>query len=289
MVGRRLLYDLGLRTDVVHYESLDALDSLAAWQDATDPIVSPKIGARYILSSRVSLLGSLARGFRGPVGVIEDPSRPLVTAWAGELGAQFDGGPLQLGLSLFQFNVANERIKDPVSLEVVDAGTSRRRGATVNVTWSVGSHLSLLAAGTLNDATVTGIAEPATVALDLGGVLPPRPNFHDVPLEPGDPVPGVSKYFGRVGAEYILRSGLSAYGLLRFNGPYTPIGEPTVTTQPYAVVDAGASFGIGQTTSLDVDLLNAFDAKYPELRASGYINPGAPRSLLVSVRLTRPN
>jgi len=289
MVGHRLLYDLGLRTDVVHYESQDALDSLAAWQDATDPMVSPKIGARYIVGDRVSLLGSLARGFRGPVGVIEDPSRPLVTAWAGELGAQFDGGPLQLGLSFFQFNVANERIKDPVSLEVVDAGTSRRRGAILKVTWSVGTHLSLLAAGTLNDATVTGISEPASVSLDLGGVLPPRPNFHDVPLEPGDAVPGVSAYFGRVGAEYIFRSGLSAYGLLRFNGPYTPIGEPTVTTQPYAVVDAGASIGFGPTTSLDVDLLNAFDAKYPELRASGYINPGAPRSLLVSVRLTRPN
>ena len=110
-----------------------------------------------------------------------------------------------------------------------------------------------------------------------------------MPLEPGDPVPGVSKYFGRVGAEYVLPSGLSAYGLLRFNGPYTPIGEPTVTTQPYAVVDVGVSIGLGLTTSLDVDLLNLFDAKYPELRASGYINPGAPRSLLVSVRLTRPN
>jgi outer membrane receptor for Fe3+-dicitrate len=289
MLGSHLLYDLGLRADEVRYQSLDKLDSLATWQEATDPMVSPKLGARYILSDRVVLLGSLARGFRGPVGVIADPGLPLVTAWAGELGAQYAAGPVQLGLSFFQFNVANERVRDPVTLEVLDAGTSRRRGATVNATWRLGRHLSLLAAGTVNDATVTGIAQTANVSLDRGAIRPPRPSFHDVPLEPGDPVPGVSKYFGRIGAEYIVRTGLSAYGLVRFTGPYTPIGEPTITTQPYAVVDAGASFGLGLTTSLDVDLLNITDAKYPELRASGYINPGAPRSVLVSVRLTRPN
>jgi outer membrane receptor for ferric coprogen and ferric-rhodotorulic acid len=45
----------------------------------------------------------------------------------------------------------------------------------------------------------------------------------------------------------------------------------------------------GPTTSLDVDLLNLFDTQYPEIRSSGYINPGAPRSLLVSVRFLRPN
>jgi len=289
MVGHRFLYDLGLRADEVRYQSLDLLDSLAQWQEATDPMVSPKIGARYLLGDRVVLLGSLARGFRGPVGVIADPSLPLVTAWAGELGAQYDGGPFQLGVSFFQFNVANERVRNPVTLEVLSSGTSRRRGATLNATWSIGTHLSLLAAGTVNDATVTGIAAPASVALDLQPIRPPRPNFHDVPLEPGDPVPGVSQYFGRVGAEYVLPSGFSAYGLLRFSGPYTPIGEPAVHTQPYAILDAGASVGVGPTTSIDVDLLNLLDAKYPELRASGYINPGAPRSLLVSVRLTRPN
>ena len=73
----------------------------------------------------------LARGFRGPVGVISDPSRPLVTAWAGEIGAEYNAGSLQLGLSFFQFNTANERIKDPVSLDVLAAGTSRRRGVSM--------------------------------------------------------------------------------------------------------------------------------------------------------------
>jgi outer membrane receptor for Fe3+-dicitrate len=288
-LGLKFQYDLGLRFDEVHYHSLDKLDSLGQWQDAADPMLSPKLGLRYILSNHVVLLGSLARGFRGPVGVIADPSLPLVTAWAGEVGAQYGNGPLQAGISFFQFNVANERIQDPVTLELLDTGTSRRRGAMLNATWQPTVHLAFLLDATLNDAKVTGGAPPVNVSFDLGTLRPPAPSFHDVPLEPGDPVPGVSKYYGRVGGEYLFRTGLSAYGLLRFNGPYTPIGEPAVTTQPYSVVDVGGSIGLGKATSVDVDLLNLLDASYPELRASGYINPGAPRSLVVSVRLNPPN
>jgi len=289
MVGRRFMYDLGLRGDLVHYQSYNHLDSLAEWQGATDPMLSPKIGASYLASSRIRVLGSLARGFRGPVGVIGDPSRPLVTAWAGEVGVEYDGGPLQLAASFFQFNTANERIRDPVSLDILATGTSRRRGISGSVTWQIGRRLLVLASGTLNDATITGAADPVDVVLDLGSLRPPRPNFHTEPLAPGDPVPGVSDFFGRVGAQFLPADGWSTYLLARFTGPYTPIGEPGITTQAYAVVDAGGSVALSKVTSIDVDLLNVFDTTYPEIRASGYINPGAPRSLLLSVRFLRPN
>jgi hypothetical protein len=39
--------------------------------------------------------------------------------------------------------------------------------------------------------------------------------------------------------------------------------------------------------SLDLDLLNVLDQKYPELRASGFLNPGAPRTLRAALRLGR--
>jgi outer membrane receptor protein involved in Fe transport len=252
-------------------------------------MLSPKIGASYLASSRIRVLGSLARGFRGPVGVIGDPSRPLVTAWAGEVGVEYDGGPLQLAASFFQFNTANERIRDPVSLDILATGTSRRRGISGSATWQISRRLLVLASGTLNDATITGAADPVDVVLDLGSLRPPRPNFHTEPLAPGDPVPGVSDFFGRVGAQFLPADGWSTYLLARFTGPYTPIGEPGITTQAYAVVDAGGSVALSDGTSIDVDLLNVFDTTYPEIRASGYINPGAPRSLLLSVRFLRPN
>lgn len=288
-MGAKFMYDLGLRGDLVHYQSYNRLDSLAEWQGATDPMLSPKVGASYLASGRLRVLGSLARGFRGPVGVIGDPDRPLVTAWAGEVGAEYDGGPLQLAVSFFQFNTANERIKDPVSLDILATGTSRRRGISGSAAWQPGRRVTLQASGTLNDAVITGAADPVDVVLDLGTLGPPRPNFHTEPLAPGDPVPGVSDYFGRVGVEFIPKDDLSTYLLVRFTGPFTPIGEPGVRTQPYAVVDLGGSIAIGPRTRVDVDLLNVLDVKYPEIRASGYINPGAPRSLLLSVRFLRPN
>ncbi|HQR16968.1 MAG TPA: TonB-dependent receptor [Gemmatimonadales bacterium] len=289
MLGTRFLYDLGLRGDLVDYHSLNTLDSLADWQEATDPAVSPKIGASYLVSDRFRVLASLARGFRGPVGVIADPGRPLVTAWAAEVGAEYNAGPLQLGVSFFEFNTANERIRNPVTLDIEAAGTTQRRGVSLTAALQVGSRLTLQASGTVNDAEVTGIAEPVNVSFDLGAIRPPRPNFHDEPLQPGDAVPGVSQYFGRVGAEFIPRDNMSVYALARFTGPYTPIGEQGVTTRSYAVVDLGGSIAVSPLTSLDVDLLNVFDTTYPEIRASGYINPGAPRSLLLSVRFLHPN
>jgi len=288
MLSSRFMYDLGLRGDVVRYESFNHLDSLAAWQDATDPMLSPKLGASYMASSRLRFLGSLARGFRGPVGVIGDPSRPLVTAWAGEIGAEYGTSSLLATVSLFQFNTANERIKDPVSLEILATGTSRRRGVVASVAWQLSPKLTVEAEGTLNDATITGAAEPVNVQLDRVAIRPPRPSFHTEPLAPGDPVPGVSDYFGRVGAEFLPTDRFSTYALLRFTGPFTPIGEPGVTTEAYSVVDLGGSVALSEKTSIDLDVLNVFDTKYADIRASGYINPGAPRSLLVSVRLLRP-
>jgi len=78
---------------------------------------------------------------------------------------------------------------------------------------------------------------------------------------------------------------VSTRALLRFSGPYTPIGEPGTKTQSYAVFDAGASLHVPQLGAvLDLELQNIFSAKYPEIRASGFINPGAPRTLRAALR-----
>jgi hypothetical protein len=95
----------------------------------------------------------------------------------------------------------------------------------------------------------------------------------------------VASWLGRTGVEADLLASVTSRALVRFSGPYTPIGEPGVRTQEYAVLDLGASIRLGQSgTTLDLDLLNAFDTRYPELRASGYLNPGAPRSLRAAMR-----
>jgi outer membrane receptor protein involved in Fe transport len=59
-------------------------------------------------------------------------------------------------------------------------------------------------------------------------------------------------------------------------GPYTPIGEPDIRTQPYIVFDLSGQVPLGAGLQLDVAIQNLFDTKYPEIRASGFINPGPP-------------
>ena len=115
---------------------------------------------------------------------------------------------------------------------------------------------------------------------------PPRtqpltPSFHIEPLEPGDPVPNVAHWLGRVGVEAALSPALVTRALLRFSGPYTPIGEPDVETQSYAVVDLGASFTSPARRGARPRAAEHARRKYPEIRASGLSQsrrpPHAPR------------
>jgi hypothetical protein len=95
----------------------------------------------------------------------------------------------------------------------------------------------------------------------------------------------VARWLGRVGAEAALSARLAARVTLRFSGPYTPIGEPGVETQSYAVLDLGTSVALAPLgAALDLELENSLDTKYPEIRASGFLNPGAPRTFRVALR-----
>jgi len=290
LLWQRVAYDLGGRIDGLRYSRLDRLDPGPGYEGDTHVLLGPKLGARYILGGGTSLLASVSRGFRGAVGVIGDPTRQPVTAWAKEIGASYQNDRVQVQVALFRIDVAHERIQDPVTRDVSDAGQSVRQGASVDASVAVAHSLRLVAEGTFNDAKITGVAEAAgrVVVPNLlvqAAVPRPEPSFHDVPLSPGDRVPGVSRYFGRAGIEADLHPGLAAQALVRFTGPVTPIGEPGVRTQAYAVLDLGASFRVApHGGTVDLDLLNAFDTRYPELRASGFINPGAPRSLRVGLR-----
>ena len=293
LLGQRVAYDVGGRLDLVHYASLDRLSAGAAWEDETRLLASPKLGARYLLSDRISLLASLARGFRGAVGTIEDPSRHPVTAWAKEIGASWLDERTEVRIAFFRFDVAHERILDPVTREVTEAGESVRQGVSMDLSVTPSEGLRLTAEGTWNDAHITDApGAPGTAPVIAGAALMAgwRPVTstanHDEPLEPGATVPGVARYTGRLGLEAVLTAALQSRAALRLSGPFTPIGEPSVRTQAYALVDLGATVRLARAgPSLDLDLLNVLDMKYPELRASGFINPGMPRALRMALRL----
>jgi hypothetical protein len=293
LLAQRIAYDVGGRLDLLHYASLDRLSAEAGWEGKTRLLPNPKLGARYLLSDRLSLLASVARGFRGAVGTIEDPGRHPVTTWAKEVGASWLDERVDARIALFRFDVAHERILDPVTREVTEAGKSVRQGASLEVALTPRPGLRLEAEGTWNDARITEASAPtATASAAAGAALRAgwRPvtdtAWHDEPLEPGARVPGVARYTARLGIDATVTGSLQSRAGFRLSGPFTPIGEPGVRTRAYGLVDVGATLRLSRGgASLDLDLLNLLDTKYPELRASGFLNPGSPRRLRAALRL----
>lgn len=55
-------------------------------------------------------------------------------------------------------------------------------------------------------------------------------------------------------------------------------------SRAFSVLDAGASIPLGRRLVLDAELQNALGIRYSELRASGFVTPGAPRSLRAALR-----
>lgn len=276
--------DLGARGDLLHYERDDLLDG-GSHAAHSFSLFSPKLGARYLAGSHVALLASLSRGFRGSPGVIEDPTREPQRSWAKELGIELYPGTAQLRLSFFRIDVRHEVIQDPVTREIVNAGGSKRQGIDVDASVPLGERVLLTGSATFNDADIKDVVAAAPSLVARSGEVAPAPLFHLAPLSPGDPVPGVSRYLGRVGLEVRATPRLTVGGLARWNGPFTPIGEPAVRTDAYFLTDLSGSWTFARRWSVDAELQNLFNAKYPEVRASGFLNPGAPRVLRVELRL----
>jgi outer membrane receptor protein involved in Fe transport len=291
LVGTHVALDLGARADGIHYRTLDRLAGTGR-RSASDLIVSPKLGARYLAGGGWSLLGSFSQGFRGAPGVIGDPTLDPIRGWSKEVGARYDGTGVTAQLALFRLDVSHERIQDPVTREVLATGRTKRQGISADVEARLPGGFTLFVDGTINDARVKGeggdVAPAPVVVLPeqrVFGASDLRPNFHIEPLEPGDHVPNVARWLGRVGVEAALTPRLATRAMLRFSGPYTPIGEPEVETRSYAVLDLGTSVQVSPLRAvLDLELQNVLDAKYPEIRASGFLNPGAPRTLRAALR-----
>jgi TonB dependent receptor/TonB-dependent Receptor Plug Domain len=290
LLGSHVALDLGARADVLYYRSLDRIGQ-TGWRSATDVILSPKLGARYFLGGGWSLLTSLSQGFRGAPGVIGDPSLNPIRGWSKELGVRYDGPSVKAQLAVFRLDVSHERIQDPVTREVLATGKSKRQGINADVELRLNGRVTLFADGTVNDARIKGEQPretgPLTIPRPILAVDPNdlRPLFHIEPLEPGAHVPNVARWLGRAGLEVQVTPAWASRGALRFSGPYTPIGEPDVETRSYAVLDLGTSIRVTPIgATLDLELQNTLDVKYPEIRASGFINPGAPRTLRAGLR-----
>jgi outer membrane receptor for ferric coprogen and ferric-rhodotorulic acid len=69
-----------------------------------------------------------------------------------------------------------------------------------------------------------------------------------------------------------------------YTGPFTPVGEPGTRTGAYTLAHARAVVPVRGPWSLGLGIQNIFDRRYAELRAAGFISPGQPRTVLVTLR-----
>ena len=178
----KVAFDVGARLDVLQYGSQNLQVANAPMVHATSVQVSPKFGARYILSSKAALLASVARGFRGAPGVVTDPSLPPLSMWGIEVGTQLVFGGFTADLALFRMDVQNERIQDPVTLLILDTGASYRQGVSARLGWQATSRLSFQANATWNNARIKESDPPSVtpVAALVDGTVAARPD-HPVP------------------------------------------------------------------------------------------------------------
>lgn len=298
--GNRFGLDLGGRVDVLDYGSKDFLSGVGHQED-TRAIVSPKLGARYILSPSVSLLASASHGFRGAPGVIGDPARPPLTAWALETGFEWKIDRVDAQLSGFRTTVSNERIVDPITNEITSAGSSVRQGIDGRARVRLFGLTSLTVAGTWTDAHLTGeFADAHTESLRTSMVVSGDSALQFPCADPtgclahheeggvGTDVPGVAEYTISGGITTVIASRVPVGLAARVLGPYTPIGEPDVRTKPYVVFDLTSNIPLGAGLEADIGIQNLFDRKYPEIRSSGFINPGAPLTVRASLIWTPP-
>lgn len=284
-VGARIGLDLGARVDVVRHASRSDFDTSRTWTSATNTIVSPKLGMRYRVTDSWYGVASAARGFRSPVGIIGDPSRDPYLSWSQELGIEREGERWSAGLTGFWTAVQNERVLDPVTLTPSGAGSSDRLGVDVELEVELPLGLRAAVNGTWNHARLDapyvdahedhphGVFDPVTPT-----VSPDLPDY-------STHVPGLAGYLGSARLSGQVSETIATQLRWRVVGPLVPIGEPTLRTQPYSVLDLGAAWAIGDGRTLELGVTNVLDVKYVELRSSGYVSPGPPPQLRLQFRI----
>ncbi len=267
-VGRHLRLSAGGRWDVLDNRSrpLGQADALSA----TRGILSPKLGALLHLPRLASLYASVARGFRQPDGVITEPGLPFITEWAYETGVKLDAPRAQATLSLFRMDVSNEQTFDPITLRSTSGGASRRKGVELEATLQPTDFASLATDWTLNDARYLAFVTAAADTLA------------------GAPIFNTAKYIGSVsldlappGAAWSLRLAGNVVG------PYTPFDEPGVTLRAYGLLHLSGGVVV-RGARLELGLRNLLDRRYPELRAGGFVSPGQPRALYLTLSRRAP-
>ncbi len=264
-VGRHVRLSLGGRWDVLQDRSRPRNATGDGAASATKAILSPKLGVLWHLPKLASLYASVSRGFRDPDGILTEPSLPFITEWAYEGGVKLDAGWGEATVSAFRMDVSDEQSFDPVTLRSTSGGASHRKGIELEGSVHLAPALALAADWTFNDARYRAFVT------EEGDTLAGAPIFN------------TARYVGNAaldlappGARWDARLGLSTLG------PYTPFDEPGATVPAYGLLHLSGGLLVAGVR-VEAGVRNLLDRAYPELRAGGFVSPGQPRSLYVTL------
>jgi outer membrane receptor protein involved in Fe transport len=236
-------------------------------EDARDTVVSPRIGALYRVSSKVSVWGDFGKGFRAPtlnelyrqfsVGLVRTLANENLNPerlTGGEAGVRLEATSNISVRSTWYHN----QVKDPVSNVTIgtnlqqrqNLGETRIRGWQNDLDWRFGQYVKVSAGYLLNDARVTEFAaNPAIV---------------------GNYLPQVPKHRGSVGLAYANPRYLNvALNSTFFGRQYdddlnqrTKPGETEPGLPPYGLLDLSASRAFGRNLEVFFGVQNIFDTEY---------------------------
>ncbi|MEJ2215337.1 MAG: TonB-dependent receptor [Gemmatimonadota bacterium] len=226
---------------------------------------SPKLGALLHVFGPVSVFGNVSRGFRQTDGVIADPALPFITEWADEAGVKLRAPGTTIEIDAFRMNVSNEQTFNPITLTSTSGGASRRQGIEIDARIQPVPAVSFSVDWTFNDARYLRLI-----------------------TEDGDTLSGArvfntSRYVGDASLEVHPTPGSFLCATTSAVGPYSPFDEPGVVRAGYALLNLSAGDQIGPV-ALELGVHNVFDRHYAELEAGGFVSPGQPRALYITVR-----
>ncbi|MDQ6886135.1 MAG: TonB-dependent receptor [Gemmatimonadota bacterium] len=259
----RLSLGVGGRLDALHYGS--APSDRGSRLTHTDVIATPKLSALAWLTDALSAYAAFNGGFRASDGVVANPTLAPAREWASEIGVRAGMPRLEGSVALFRVDVRNEQTFDPVTLSSLGSGRSLRQGVEADGRIAIAGGVALFTHATFNHARYTQRTTEEGESLA------------------GMPVFGVSRETVEGGLDFQRGAVLGSLWVAH-TGPFTPIGEPGARTEPYQLLDGRAVFPLLREWSLAIAVQNILDRSYQAVRASRFVSPGQPRTLMITLR-----
>ena len=254
---------LGARVDWVFYATQQI--GGGEYSDFTRTLLTPKVSAVYHVTPEFSAYATFNGGWRSSDGVITEPSLAPILENTGEVGVKYASPTFEGSLGLFLIDVHNQQTIDPITLQPSNGGTTRQQGMDLSARAGLERWLAAFVHVVVNNSHYVNLIT------DSGDTLS------------GKPVYQVAKYTGEFGFDVDWK-GISGSLWAAYMGSWVPVDEPGVYTKPYTLLNLRAVFPISGPWSGVVGMQNILDQKYVEVQSSGFLSPGAPRQLLVTVR-----